>query len=334
LFRPLPSQESSLQENLILAQSVIYPTLFDLMGLRWAPAVADLDSRRLIEADFVTRGRQRNLRNRVFDFSSQQVDESLRIQESERRSDLYRSQETIPSNHPNGFTGPGLNIYDSHLREGFDPEKVAPETEYVPGRNPGGVFVPTLPLMDVPQENLLREPPAPVTSPLEIPSYLPPAPVPSTQRTSLPKSALNRRLTPPPRSDIQLQSYEQESKPAAKAGPVTSPKASRPATGPAPKVSPPAASGYSPEPLKPAVHQPIVPAGMTPADFGFSNSKRNPPVPLERDDARGTKPKSNIVPLKSSGPATPVELESATRKRTGVSSLWAPKPADRNATSR
>ncbi|MHC4403160.1 MAG: hypothetical protein ACYTG0_26155, partial [Planctomycetota bacterium] len=35
LFRPLPQQESSLQENLILAQATIYPTLFDLMGLRW-----------------------------------------------------------------------------------------------------------------------------------------------------------------------------------------------------------------------------------------------------------------------------------------------------------
>src|SRR5262249_43231459 len=37
LFRQLPSKESALQENIILGQSVIFPTLFDLMGLRWAP---------------------------------------------------------------------------------------------------------------------------------------------------------------------------------------------------------------------------------------------------------------------------------------------------------
>ena len=42
LFRPLPSAESSLQQNIILAQSVVYPTLYDLMGLRWSPYVDDL----------------------------------------------------------------------------------------------------------------------------------------------------------------------------------------------------------------------------------------------------------------------------------------------------
>src|SRR5690606_4297346 len=43
LFRPLPSDESALQQNIILAQTVIFPTLFDLMGLRIAPTVAELD---------------------------------------------------------------------------------------------------------------------------------------------------------------------------------------------------------------------------------------------------------------------------------------------------
>jgi len=52
LFRPLPQQESSLQQNLIYGQSVIYPTVFDLMGLRWAPAVADLDPLRLSNEEF------------------------------------------------------------------------------------------------------------------------------------------------------------------------------------------------------------------------------------------------------------------------------------------
>ena len=84
------------------------------------PAVADLDSLRLQEADFVTRSRQRGLKERVFDYSSQQVDEFLRIPESERRPDLYRSQETTPYVHPNGYSGPGLNLKDGILREGYD----------------------------------------------------------------------------------------------------------------------------------------------------------------------------------------------------------------------
>ena len=47
LFRPAPSDESSLQMNVILASSVIYPTLFDLMGLRWSPYVGHIESKKL-----------------------------------------------------------------------------------------------------------------------------------------------------------------------------------------------------------------------------------------------------------------------------------------------
>ncbi|MBI1344888.1 hypothetical protein GC163_01215 [bacterium] len=121
LFRPLPQQESSLQQNLILAQSVIYPTLFDLMGLRWAPAVADLGSPSLQEREFVTRNREKFLRNEVFDYSSLQVDDFMRVPEGERRGDLYRTQEAIPVEHPNGYLGKGLNINRGELQEGYDP---------------------------------------------------------------------------------------------------------------------------------------------------------------------------------------------------------------------
>lgn len=152
LFRPLPSTESSLQQNIVLGQSVIYPTLFDLMGLRWAPAVADLDPLGLTNADFIVRGRKRYLMNRVFDFSSSKVDEALRIPESERRGDLYRTQETIPYVHPNGYQGPGMNLRDSHLREGYDPRSVHPETRFVPGQSGEGRMNP---YGDV--ENRLRE---------------------------------------------------------------------------------------------------------------------------------------------------------------------------------
>lgn len=134
LWRPLPSDESSLQQNIILGQATIFPTLFDLMGLRWAPAVADLDSLRLVNDEFIVRNRHRALINRVFDHSSSEVDKFLRVPESERRMDLYRSQETIPSVHPNGYSGPGANLRDSQLQEGYSPTN-RPQTQFVPGQS-------------------------------------------------------------------------------------------------------------------------------------------------------------------------------------------------------
>ena len=46
-FRPLPSQESSLQTNIILGSSTIYPTVYDLMGLRWSQHVDQMSSESL-----------------------------------------------------------------------------------------------------------------------------------------------------------------------------------------------------------------------------------------------------------------------------------------------
>ena len=138
LFRPLPQAESSLQQNVILAQATIYPTLFDLMGLRWAPAVADLDPLRLSNEEFLVRGRRQGLRNRVYDYSSSKVDDFLRIPEGERRSDLYRSQETIPEIHPNGYQGPGLGIRDSQLQEGYRPSHSQPPTKFIPAESAEG----------------------------------------------------------------------------------------------------------------------------------------------------------------------------------------------------
>tara|TARA_R110002167_G_scaffold366222_1_gene593820 strand:- start:3667 stop:9993 length:6327 start_codon:yes stop_codon:yes gene_type:complete len=140
LFRPLPQGEASLQENIIMAQSVIYPTLFDIMGLRWAPAVADLDTISLRDQEFVTRNRQRVLKNKVSDFSSGQVDGFLDIPEKQRRADLYRTQQTIPYNHPSGYTGPGLNIKDSNLQEGYRPQDIRRPSRYIPGKDPA--FIP------------------------------------------------------------------------------------------------------------------------------------------------------------------------------------------------
>jgi hypothetical protein len=143
LFRPLPSAESSLQQNLIYSQATIFPTLFDLMGLRWAPAVADLDALRVTNREFVVRGRQRSLENRVYDFASEQVDEFLRIPQGNRRTDLYRSQETIPYQHPNGYQGPGLDLRDSQLQEGYRPEQSYPQDRFIPSQSPDGAITPS-----------------------------------------------------------------------------------------------------------------------------------------------------------------------------------------------
>ena len=88
-------------------------------GPALGPGVAELDPLRLENDEFVVRNRRRALLNRVFDHSSNQVDEFLRIPEAERRADLYRSQETIPAEHPNGYIGPGLNQRDSCAARGL-----------------------------------------------------------------------------------------------------------------------------------------------------------------------------------------------------------------------
>ncbi|HKM56489.1 MAG TPA: hypothetical protein VJY33_24000, partial [Isosphaeraceae bacterium] len=135
LFRPLPSASSSLQQNVIVGQSTIFPTLFDLMGLRIAPAVADLDTLRLRNSEFSVRGRARDVSNRVFDYSTSRVDEFLRVPPAERRPDLYRPQETTPDVHPNGYHGPGLNQRDSQLQEGYDPTRANPPTHFTPSES-------------------------------------------------------------------------------------------------------------------------------------------------------------------------------------------------------
>ncbi|QEG41986.1 hypothetical protein [Roseimaritima ulvae] len=151
LWRPVPNREKSLQQNIIMAQATIFPTLFDLMGMRWAPAVADIDPLRLSNREFIVRGRHRFLENRVYDVSSSRVDEFLRVPEAERRSDLYRSQSTIPSQHPNGYRGPGLDYQDSQLREGYQPNRAYPNSQYIPDESSeGSIYAPQRPSVSQP----------------------------------------------------------------------------------------------------------------------------------------------------------------------------------------
>jgi hypothetical protein len=121
LFRPLPSDESALQQNIILGQSVVYPTLFDLMGLRWAPHVAELDHTVLRDQQHVVRGRRKTISDFVFDESSSRVDSFLGIKddpryEDFRRSDLYREQTRPSPYHPKGYEQSDV---EDPLNEGF-----------------------------------------------------------------------------------------------------------------------------------------------------------------------------------------------------------------------
>lgn len=106
LFRPLPSDESSFQQNIILAQSTVYPTLFDLMGLRWSKYVADLDHINLRDLEHVTRGREQSIHDFAFDEASKRVDGFLDISDKEpdhERPDFYHQRRTPSPYHPGGY---------------------------------------------------------------------------------------------------------------------------------------------------------------------------------------------------------------------------------------
>lgn len=195
LFRPMPQQQSSLQQNLILSQATIFPTLFDLMGLRWAPAIADLGAGNLKELDFVTKNRRQDLQNRVFDYSSSQVDEFLRIQEADRRRDLYRPQTPIEHVHPDGTVTPGMNLKELRM---FEEPAAAPirESNSRPIRRPQATTARSFPV----EPPGLEPPPSPIQRqsyevPVEsrskkpelLPQYAPAAPRKATARPAEPK---------------------------------------------------------------------------------------------------------------------------------------------------
>ncbi|MFO1046252.1 MAG: hypothetical protein U0941_31120 [Planctomycetaceae bacterium] len=166
LFRPMPQQQSSLQQNVILSQATIFPTLFDLMGLRWAPAIADLGTGNLKELDFVTKNRHQYLQNEVFDGTGSQVDEFLRIQEANRRRDLYRPQTPIEHVHPDGTVSPGMNMKELRMFE--EPaETPIRESNSRPVRRP----------QQTTQRSFPNEPPGlePPPSPIQRQSYEVPA---------------------------------------------------------------------------------------------------------------------------------------------------------------
>ncbi len=129
LFRPAPSEESSIQQNIILGRSVVYPTLYDLMGLAWAQHVAELGYDDIRNAGHVARGRQQMVRQHVFDESSRNVDNFLQItpEDEHYRPDLYREHSLPSPYHPNGYVYPDLNDDADPTRRGFRTPDRRPE---------------------------------------------------------------------------------------------------------------------------------------------------------------------------------------------------------------
>jgi hypothetical protein len=122
-FRPLPSAESSIQQNVILGSSVVYPTLFDLMGLRWAPSVVDLNHISVRDAEHVVRGRRWSIESSVFQQSSEYVDRLLGIEydtPQQYRPDLYHRHWEPSPYHPGGHTFPGRRPDDDPTGQGYE----------------------------------------------------------------------------------------------------------------------------------------------------------------------------------------------------------------------
>ncbi len=122
-FRPLPSAESSIQQNIILGKSVVYPTLFDLMGLRWAPSVVDLNHTSVQDAEHIVRGRRTSLEGSVYDITTKTIDDILGVEidtPEHHRPDLYHRQRQPSPYHPGGYTYPELNDDDDPSGRGFE----------------------------------------------------------------------------------------------------------------------------------------------------------------------------------------------------------------------
>jgi hypothetical protein len=107
-FRPAPSDESSIQQNVILGRSVVYPTVFDLMGLRWAPSVVDLTHNSVRDREHVVRGRYTTVRNHIDEFSRDRFDDLIGIDKGGDydRPDLYHRQRLPTPRHPSGYVHP------------------------------------------------------------------------------------------------------------------------------------------------------------------------------------------------------------------------------------
>ncbi|MFM7168362.1 MAG: hypothetical protein ACKO3T_24210 [Planctomycetaceae bacterium] len=91
-FRPLPQAESSLQTNIILGSSTIYPTVFDLIGLRWSPYVESMHSSRLNREKDDQIQRRQTLRNTLLEKTRSDVNAVIGIEEDNSARATFRAE--------------------------------------------------------------------------------------------------------------------------------------------------------------------------------------------------------------------------------------------------
>lgn len=164
LFRPLPSAESSLQQNIILASSVIYPTTYELMGLRWSPYADELNSPRL--------ARQKDVFLKRKDEMRQELLSSVRIQVNERIGIENRGT-LLEEGPPAGAVPPGVP-YPSGApsQHGFVPPmpSTVPHASPYTGPIPGLAAPPSHSAVPDPRSQIPAPPPElPPTLPTKAP---------------------------------------------------------------------------------------------------------------------------------------------------------------------
>ncbi len=128
-FRPLPSAESSIQQNIILGRSVVYPTLYDIMGLRWAPSVVDLNHISVRDSEHIVRGRYTTVRDAIDQISKERFDDLIDIPHKEgqiKREDLYYRQRLPSPYHPGGYQNQELPPENDPTGRRFDVRDLRP----------------------------------------------------------------------------------------------------------------------------------------------------------------------------------------------------------------
>lgn len=129
-FRPLPSDESSLQMNVILASSTIYPTQYDLMGLRWSPYADQVDSEKLKQDKEVQRMRREDLREQL----------------------LNRIRADIDDNVGNGRMSPGPRVNPQEYQRDYQEEQQVNDYRRLPDYRSNVRTEPRLPVIPVPPQ--------------------------------------------------------------------------------------------------------------------------------------------------------------------------------------
>ncbi|MFO0946709.1 MAG: hypothetical protein U1D30_12300 [Planctomycetota bacterium] len=172
LFRPLPSAESSLQENIILASSVVYPTVYDLYGLRWSRYADAIASTRLAADKKNEQHRYHEMRNQILAITRKQVNERIGIPSTARMQEDPRALVAPPSmlNAPR-FQRPQALLHEDDPQRGGMPN-MSPHPgglmEDVPAP---GVETPQPGLPQVPQQAVPQAPQEGVPStPRQLPS--------------------------------------------------------------------------------------------------------------------------------------------------------------------